>query len=64
MYIALGWMLTKPHVASPIVGFSKESQIIDIVKSLEVKLTEEDIKYLEELYVARELILFMIDYLK
>lgn len=57
-------MLTKPHVTSPIVGFSKESQIIDTVKSLEVKLTEEDVKYLEELYVAREPIPFMIDRLK
>ncbi|KAG1304932.1 hypothetical protein G6F60_006162 [Rhizopus arrhizus] len=62
--IALAWMLTKPHVTSPIVGFSKESQIIDTVKSLEVKLTEEDVKYLEELYVAREPIPFMIDRLK
>ncbi|KAG1148690.1 hypothetical protein G6F37_001915 [Rhizopus arrhizus] len=34
------------------IAENKESQTIDIIKSLEVKLTEEDIKYPEELYVA------------
>ncbi|CAO3701231.1 unnamed protein product [Rhizopus microsporus] len=54
--IALAWLLTKPHVTSPIVGVSKESQLMDLLGSLEVKLTEEDVKYLEELYIPRPLI--------
>ncbi|KAG1054581.1 hypothetical protein G6F46_010850 [Rhizopus delemar] len=54
--IALAWMLSKPHVTSPIVGVSKESQLHDVIRSLEVKLNDEDIKYLEELYIPRNLI--------
>ncbi|KAG1446837.1 hypothetical protein G6F56_009449 [Rhizopus delemar] len=49
--IALAWMLTKPHITSPIVGCSSEAQIYSTIKSLEVKLTQEDIDYLEELYI-------------
>lgn len=49
-------MLTKSHVTSPIVGVSKESQLMDVLGSLEVKLTEEEVKYLEELYIPRQLI--------
>lgn len=44
-------MLTKPHITSPIVGCSSEAQIYSTIKSLEVKLTQEDIDYLEELYI-------------
>ncbi|CAO3676090.1 unnamed protein product [Rhizopus stolonifer] len=54
--IAMAWMLTKPHVTSPIVGFSKESQLQDVIKSLEVKLSKEEVDYLEELYIPRNLI--------
>jgi aryl-alcohol dehydrogenase-like predicted oxidoreductase len=54
--IALAWMLSKPHVTSPIVGVSKESQLYDVIRSLEVKLNDEDIKYLEELYIPRNII--------
>jgi aryl-alcohol dehydrogenase-like predicted oxidoreductase len=49
-------MLSKPHVTSPIVGVSKESQLYDVIRSLEVKLNDEDIKYLEELYIPRNII--------
>ncbi|CAO3660998.1 unnamed protein product [Rhizopus stolonifer] len=49
--IALAWMLTKPHITSPIVGCSSETQIYNTAKSLEVKLTQEDINYLKELYI-------------
>ncbi|CAO3663819.1 unnamed protein product [Rhizopus stolonifer] len=56
--IALAWMLTKPHITSPIVGFSSEAQIYDTIKSLEVKLTQEDIDYLEELYIPHKVVQF------
>ncbi|KAG1473797.1 hypothetical protein G6F56_000746 [Rhizopus delemar] len=56
--IALAWMLTKPHITSPIVGFSSEAQIHDTIKSLEVELTQEDIDYLEELYIPHKVVNF------
>ncbi|GAA5814164.1 hypothetical protein MFLAVUS_007657 [Mucor flavus] len=54
--ISLAWMLSKKHVTSPIVGVSRESNLYDIIGSLDIKLSEEDIKYLEEPYIPRNLI--------
>ena len=54
--IALAWMLTKPHCTSPIVGVGKVENLYDIIGSLDIKLSEEDIKYLEEPYIPRNLI--------
>ena len=49
--VALGWIFSKKIVASPVLGFTKVEQLEEAVKGLKVKLSEEDIKYLEELYV-------------
>jgi aryl-alcohol dehydrogenase-like predicted oxidoreductase len=54
--IALAWLLTKSVVTSPIVGIGKEEHLYDIIGSLEVKLSEEDIKYLEEVYSPRQIV--------
>ncbi|KAI8075405.1 NADP-dependent oxidoreductase domain-containing protein [Gilbertella persicaria] len=54
--IALAWMLHKPEVTSPIVGIGKEHHLYDLIGALDVKLSERDIKYLEEPYVPRNLI--------
>lgn len=51
--IALAWHFTKPFSTSPIVGVSKIEQLYDLIGALKIKLTEEDIKYLEEPYTAR-----------
>lgn len=51
--IALAWLLTK--VESPIVGATKCSHIEGAVKALEVRLTDEDIRFLEEPYVPHNL---------
>jgi aryl-alcohol dehydrogenase-like predicted oxidoreductase len=48
--IALAWMLSKPVITSPIVGASKMHHIDDAVASLTVKLSDEEISQLEELY--------------
>ncbi len=52
--IALGWLLSK--VTSPVVGATKISHIEEAVKAVPVKLTEEEIKYLEEPYVPHQLV--------
>ncbi|CEP14663.1 hypothetical protein [Parasitella parasitica] len=54
--IALAWMLTKPHCTSPIIGVGKIENLYDVIGSLNVKLSEQDIKYLEEPYIPRNLI--------
>ena len=51
--ISLAWLLTK--VESPIVGATKLHHIEGAVKSLDVRLTTEDIRYLEEPYVPHNL---------
>ncbi|PJI06933.1 MULTISPECIES: aldo/keto reductase [Clostridium] len=52
--IALGWLLTK--VTSPVVGTTKISHVEDAVKAISVKLTAEEIAYLEEAYVPHKLV--------
>jgi 1-deoxyxylulose-5-phosphate synthase len=54
--IALAWMLNKDYVTSPIIGASKLKQLDDSVKSLDIKLNNEEIKYLEELYLPRKIL--------
>ena len=48
--VSMAWLLSKKLVASPVVGCTKISQLEDICKSVSIKLSEDDIKYLEELY--------------
>ena len=48
--ISLSWLFQK-GVTSPIIGASKKSYLDDAVNALNIKLSEEDAKYLEELYV-------------
>ena len=53
--IALAWQWAK-GVASPIIGATKKAYIDDAVKALDVSLTSEDIKYLEEPYVPHPIV--------
>lgn len=53
--IALAWLFAK-GVTSPIVGATKAHYFDDAVGALDVKLTEEDIAYLEELYVPHKIV--------
>ena len=52
--ISLAWLLTK--VTSPIVGATKPHHIETAVNSVDLKLTAEEIAYLEEPYVPHELV--------
>ena len=56
--IALAWMLQKSFVTSPIVGASKPNHLDDAVTSLDVKLTPEEMSFLEEPYVPHAVIGF------
>jgi aryl-alcohol dehydrogenase (NADP+) len=48
--LALAWILAKPGVTAPIIGASKMYQLEEAVQAATIKLSEEDIKSLEELY--------------
>lgn len=49
--VALAWLLTKPAITSPIVGATKLHHLQDAVAAVELKLTPDEVKTLEELYV-------------
>ena len=48
--IALAWILSKPGMTAPVIGASKSHHLPDAIAALEVKLSDADIKTLEEPY--------------
>ncbi len=48
--IALAWLLRNPVISSPIIGATKPQHLDDAVGSLSVKLSDEEVVRLEELY--------------
>ncbi|KAH9899234.1 Aldo/keto reductase [Cubamyces lactineus] len=48
--ISTAWVLSKPGVTAPIIGTTSLKNLEDILGALNVKLTAEEIKYLEEPY--------------
>ncbi len=55
-HIALAWLLQKEQVTAPIVGATKFSHLEDAVGALSVKLTQEEVAYLEETYVPHRIV--------
>ncbi len=51
--LALAWLLNKPYVTSPIVGVTSVAQLEELVAGVAVKLTEEEMRRLEEPYKTR-----------
>lgn len=49
--VALAWVLAKPGVSAPIVGASKEAQLVDAVGALDLVLDDSEIQRLEAPYV-------------
>ncbi|MCG7382089.1 aldo/keto reductase [Paenibacillus sp. ACRRY] len=49
--VALAWLLQKDAVTAPIIGATKIHHLEDAVSALSVKLTPEEISYLEEAYI-------------
>ena len=48
--VSLAWMLSKPGVSAPIVGSTSLTNLEDLLGGLDVTLTEEEVRYLEEEY--------------
>ena len=53
--IAVAWHLNR-GIESPTLGFSKPERVDDAVGAVDLKLTDEELDYLEEPYVAHELV--------
>jgi aryl-alcohol dehydrogenase-like predicted oxidoreductase len=52
--VALAWVLRNPLVAAPLIGATKPHHLADAVAALDVQLTEDEAKALEEPYTTRE----------
>lgn len=48
--VALAWMLNKPHITSPIIGATKMDHLEQAIAALDIQLSDEEIKRLEEPY--------------
>jgi aryl-alcohol dehydrogenase-like predicted oxidoreductase len=53
--ISLAWQFLK-GVTAPIIGATKAKYFDDAVGALNVKLTDDDVTYLEELYVPHKIV--------
>ncbi|MHC6222360.1 aldo/keto reductase [Arthrobacter sp. MMS24-S77] len=51
--VALAWALKNPVVTAPIVGATKPHHLPDAVAALEIELTEDEIRELEDPYTLR-----------
>jgi aryl-alcohol dehydrogenase-like predicted oxidoreductase len=52
--IALAWVSRNPVVSAPIVGVTKPEHLTDAVASLEITLTDDEVRQLEEPYQPHE----------
>lgn len=49
--VATAWVISKGH--TPIIGINTVERVEDTIRAISLKLSEEDIKYLEEPYVPK-----------
>ncbi len=56
--VALAWLLSKPAVTAPIIGASRAEQFGDLVKAVDVTLSDEEITLLEEVYQPHQAVGF------
>ena len=52
--IALAWLLHQPGVTAPIVGASKLEQLEQAVAAIDITLTDDELKQLQEPYEPHE----------
>lgn len=53
--VALGWLLSKEYVTAPIIGATKKVYLDEALSALEVRLSSDEITYLEEPYIVRNI---------
>jgi aryl-alcohol dehydrogenase-like predicted oxidoreductase len=55
-HIALAWLLQKEPVTAPIIGATKISHLEEAIGALAVRLSQEEVTYLEEPYVPHPIV--------
>ncbi|CAD6581430.1 MAG: hypothetical protein TREMPRED_003007 [Tremellales sp. Tagirdzhanova-0007] len=53
--VALAWSLSKPFVTAPIVGTTSLEKLDDLIEGCSLKLSEEEIKSIDDLYLPSHL---------
>lgn len=53
-HVAMAWLMQR-GISSPIIGFSKVDRIDEALEVKGKTLTEEDMKYLEEVYIPKNI---------
>jgi aryl-alcohol dehydrogenase (NADP+) len=48
--VALAWLLGKPAITAPIVGVTKPEHLQEAIKSIDLELSDDDVKAIEEPY--------------
>ncbi|KAJ6620656.1 Aldo/keto reductase [Mycena sp. CBHHK59/15] len=56
--VSLAWLMAKEGVTAPIVGTTSLEKLEDLLGAVDVKLTPEDMTYLEELYQPMNIFLY------
>ncbi|GEP02179.1 aldo/keto reductase [Methylobacterium oxalidis] len=56
--VALAWVAGRPGVAAPIIGASKPAHLDDAVAALDVDLSADEVRSLEDLYVPHPVVGF------
>jgi aryl-alcohol dehydrogenase-like predicted oxidoreductase len=57
--VALAWLLSKPVITAPIVGATRLQHLADAIASVDVKLSDAEIRSLEEPYVPHPVVGFV-----
>ncbi|MGE5249046.1 MAG: aldo/keto reductase, partial [Bacteroidota bacterium] len=50
--LALAWLLNKPHIRAPIIGATKMEHLDQSIAALDIRLSEEEMRQVEEPYQA------------
>ncbi|KAG8947463.1 hypothetical protein FRC03_001028, partial [Tulasnella sp. 419] len=54
--VALAWSLSKDFITAPIVGTTKVENLVDLAAGVHLKLTPEEVQYIDEPYLPRPII--------
>jgi aryl-alcohol dehydrogenase-like predicted oxidoreductase len=57
--VALAWLLHQPVLTAPVIGATSTVHVEDAVAALEVKLSPQDLAFLEEPYRPRQVLLHL-----
>jgi aryl-alcohol dehydrogenase-like predicted oxidoreductase len=57
--VALAWLLHQPVVTAPVIGATSIAHVEDAVAALELKLSPQDLAFLQEPYRPRQVLLHL-----